>query len=308
MTSYYSWADYGPDGVSPDQLELTYDPSRRYELSERLDSTLTEIWEEMVARNPKLHDPPCLNLVYMEENKRRAVLGPTRFRDYSVVRLCNSNDNFLDEDRLSDDDLKWLQEEVSIVSSFCACIADDSLILGFRSHSGDLLDGRASFPGSGYLDLNEDSYGGQEMKPTRDIITREIGEELNVQNKLDSISCLGIFDEFENGASINPAIFSVVELDCSPNHVREQMEDAEDRWEFASLFWVNLQDSVAYERFVSNALDGSLVHVQPEEKRGVSTQFTDKARLMLPLVGRYRYGDDWFSSLLHNFYNKINII
>lgn len=287
--SYRCWADFGSQGSSPTQITLDYHPTRDYTLSEEATEAITKTWEALSDRDGKLFDAPGFNLRGVTDFRLR--LGPTRFRDHRVRRALLSGEDCV-RGGYSESVTKELEDTVHLLSSFVAIVADDRICLGLKP-DGPTNAPFLSLPGSGYLDREVDMMG-KDVESTKRVIGREIREEINFDIDDATVRCLGVYEDTDSDSHLNPALFSVVETEQTPDTVRKRAQTAPDRDEFIDLTFVPAEGAVL-SSLVARALPGKSQNSLPE-----SYPFDDVGRmshktlLMLLLLGRYFNGAAWF--------------
>lgn len=291
--TYHRWVDFGPTGIRPSEVTLQYKAAESYTLPTEDRTTVNTAWESLVNASEGLHDAPGFNVVEVDDNS--VVLGATRFRDHFIRRLSITDDDRLNEMSITPDGLETLHESVHLLSSFVAVIADGHLILGVkpsRSYRGSML----SFPGSGYLDRREDMRGDM-IAPVDDLVGREIREELNFSPAESDVHCIGIFEDTQPDSHLNPALFSIVELDLPPDDLRSRALNAPDVDEFERLMTLPLTGE-AIESVVGSLTD---VTGAPDARPRLFDsidRISHKSLLMLLLVGRRYLGAKWFTNFL----------
>ncbi|RDZ65195.1 hypothetical protein C5B90_02160 [Haloferax sp. Atlit-12N] len=295
MPAYRRWSDYGARGVPPEALELAFDGESAYDLSPAVERAVERAWESVAEGSDRLFDGDLLNLVKVSDDGRRLTLGPARFRDYFVNRLTRTGHDAVADAGLTPAGRAELGERVHVLSSFVAVVCDDGVLLGVRAPEDD-HGALVSFPGSGYLDGEEDVTDDGSIRPVREVVAREVEEELGLVEHVECVRCLGVFEDVGDATHYNPALFSVVEVDAAADRVASSIRKADDTWEFSSFATVPMEPdalNALVELSMSGApvpapLDGDL----PESVTGA----TSKTLLMALLLGRYRFGSDWFES------------
>ncbi|WP_410765138.1 hypothetical protein [Haloferax sp. DFSO60] len=296
MASYVRWGDYGATGIDPADLELVYDPDSKYGFSPSVAATIQQVWDSVAGRNDRLFDGNLLNVVDVDENGRRLLLGPAQFRDYLVRRLILSRHGATADIEISDEVRTALRLQVRVLSSFVAVVADDGLLVGVRAGEDD-TGALLSFPGSGYLDRDEDVTPSGTVRPTYELIEREVEEELGLADRIETIRCLGVFEDLVDSTHYNPALFSVVEVAATSEEVMQSIQKADDSWEFSEFFVVPIDEGTLID-LVQVGLPNDSVSAQANEFIPSAVEgTTSKTLLMLALLGRYWFGDDWFDSL-----------
>lgn len=302
MPTFCQWYDFGVRGIPPEELVLAYDSEAEYELPPSLEQKIENTWERITEDHPGLFNGPLLNLIEVSSEERRISLGPSQFRDYQFKRLVLSNHETTTDLELTAEEQEFLREEIHVLSSFVAIILDDAVLMGVKPKNSE-HGGVLSFPGSGYLDRDEDCTDDGELKPTRTVIEREIDEELNVADRITGIKCLGVFDDAEDATHYNPAIFSIVEIDATKAEVKERITDADDSWEFAEFVFFptrreDVLDSVLELAFANE-------HTSGEQLPGLDVTTVDgvttKSGLMVLLLGRFWFGTDWYIERLDRY-------
>lgn len=291
--SFHRWVDFGSAGIRPSDVTLQYEATESYTLSAEDRAAVDTAWGSLVDSADGLHDAPGFNVRGTENGD--VTLGPTRFKHHYVRRLSISGDDRVDSMSLSADGLETLKQSVHLLSSFVAVVGDGQLVLGIkppRPHRGPML----SFPGSGYLDRGEDMHDG-EMAPVTEIVGREMREELNVTPSESDIRCLGVFEDTQPDSHLNPALFSIVELDLSPDEIRSRAQEAPDIDEFERLVSIPLTRE-AIEGVVGSVADLTGVPDDRPLPFDSVDRISHKSLLMLLLVGRRYLGSDWFADIL----------
>lgn len=287
--SYRRWADFGPEGLSLSEITLDYRPERDYTLSSETTEAVRETWRGLAETDEELFDAPSFNLSGVDRS--RLQLGPTRFRDHRVRRVLLSSDNRVPR-TYSDSVVEELQDAVHLLSSFVAVVADSHLCIGIKPRGFEDAP-FISLPGSGYLDRGSDMTDGA-VKSTEQIIGRELREELGLMIDDASARCLGVFEDTAPESHLNPALFTVVETEQTPDMVREHARTAPDRNEFTDLAFLPVEGDVLaalVTRALPNENQGSLPTSLPFDNVG---RVSHKTLLMLLLLGRYFEGTAWF--------------
>ena len=289
--SYRRWVDLGPKGTPASEITLDYQTERDYIFSGRTNEAVTETWTALKAMDEGLFDAPSFNLCGVTD--ARLDLGPTRFRDHRVRRALLAGDDRVPQ-TYSRSVTKELRENVHLLSSFVAVIADGQLCLGIKL-GGPEDAPFLSLPGSGYLDREADMED-DTVANAEQIIGRELREELSLAiNDVSSVRCLGVFEDTHPNSHLNPALFSVIETELSPDVVRECARTAPDRDEFTDLAFPSVAGdmlSALVARSIPGKSQGHLPASLPFNNVG---QLSHKTLLMLLLLGRYTEGVAWFA-------------
>jgi len=175
-----------------------------------------------------------------------------------------------------------------------AIVAGDDLLIGVKRRTDSNF---LSLPGSGYLDRNGDMRAG-ELCPTAEIVAREVYEETGLED-LDRIRCFGIFEDLHPESHLNPALFSIITTSRSSDHVLDRIDRAEDADEFDRFLAVPLRPDALSALIRTDTNDAELPVAAPKLE-GDLNGISDKTLLMLLLIGRNRFGRDWFQRELAN--------
>mgnify|MGYP006288978301 CR=1 FL=1 len=294
--SYQRWADFGPEGISPNEITLDYHPERKYTLSSKTTEAVTETWTALIDTDEELFDAPSFNLCGV--TGLRLQLGPTRFRDHRVRRALLSSDDRVPR-TYSESVTEELHDAIHLLSSFVAVVANGHLCLGIKPEGPEDAP-FLSLPGSGYLDRDLDMED-DTVKSTEQVIGRELHEELGLRLNDASVRCLGVFEDTALDSHLNPALFSVVETEQTPEMVRERARTAPDRDEFTDLAFLPIEGDVL-SALVARALpsesQGRLPATLPFDDVG---RLSHKTLLMLLLLGRAFEGTAWFENQWSRF-------
>lgn len=280
---FREWVDFGPDGRAPESVSIDYRPDATAtavaDRSERIDG----LWEEAKRERPGLFDAPGFRLLDASADGDIAV-GPAQFKHHFVRRLLLSGSLEAAATELRED----LRRSVRFLSSMVAVIADGEVLLGVKQRADRTF---LSLPGSGYLDRDEDMRAG-ELRPTTEVVAREVYEEVGLED-LGRIRCFGVFEDLRPESHLNPALFSVVTTPRSSDQVLDRVEQAEDGDEFDRFLSVPVRPD-ALSGLIRIETDGAGLPVEaPNLEEGVSG-LSDKTLLALLLVGRKRFGREWF--------------
>jgi hypothetical protein len=315
--------DFGEKGTASSNLMLDYRDTNSYDLSPSLENALTKSWVDTLKESERAENGRLLNYrkasqVYTDLSV--VSLGPSCFRDYNETRL------FLDGKKdpktygISEEDLEHIAKEVHVLSSFPALVVEDKTVMGRKGWK--VLDagaGKISFPGAGYLNLDKDTFvfdGYRFAKQIPQIVGREIREETKVsEQELDNISVLAIGEDTFKGSHRNPGIFSVAKTHLSAAEIKKRQPIAEDAWEHQGPFiFVPTDDSDLLESLIQSDQSHGAVPLQDKyasridglaNKKNIDT--TGKAGLMLFLIGRHLYGDNWYKEQLEKHSEHVKI-
>ncbi|MFC4542843.1 hypothetical protein ACFO5R_13015 [Halosolutus amylolyticus] len=246
------------------------------------------IWTDQRERNDRLFDGPMLSVTDAVPDRNRIRTERTSFRYFLAKRALLAGDFTAAEYGLSDEQRALLLNRLRVLSSVTAVIAGEELLMGVRSASVS-GPGTLSFPGSGYLDPSKDTTSDGTIVPTRELVLREIEEELGFSDGIDAIRCLGIFEDIVDGYHLNPALFSVVEVGRSRTELDTISETAADAWEFDRFLSVPL-DAEFLERLLSE-LPNVPAHLLGTDR---PCTLSPKACLMLHLASGHRFDRQWF--------------
>lgn len=290
---YHRWADFGPTGCSPESVQLEYSPYRAYELSGDGESVLDEIWSCISETEEGLHDAPGFNL--MGVTGSRVQLGRSRFKHCFLRRSVLTDDERLENVQIPQAIKQQLIDAVHYVSSFVGVVTDGQLLVGIKPGKTDRPP-FFSLPGSGYLDREQDMQG-ESVLPTSEVVNRELQEEVGITTDADQIRCLGIFEDTAPDSHLNPALFSLIRTDESASVVVASARQARDSDEFRDLALLPITEETI-ETLVRNAIDesasGSLSLDLPLTD---GVEMSHKTLLFLLLLGRYRFGTEWFEEV-----------
>ena len=284
---FQSWADFESGGRPASAVEFEYHPDRNPGLSEQTKRIVEECWNAELEHEPRLFDSPAVTLLEVTDGAIHT--GPARFRQHVIRRLVLSGDRY----DVPASARAELRESVRLLSLMTAVVtSDDELLVGVKQTDG--TDTRfLSLPGSGYLDRDEDLIGGR-FRPTRAVIKREIQEELALVD-LGEIRCLGVFEDCHHDSHLNPALFSVVSTPTSTATICSDAAEAVDADEFVTLTTIPID-----KRLIGALLEAGIGQ-KPElfeesvpELEGPVSGLSHKTVLLLSLLGRLRFGMEWF--------------
>lgn len=285
---YRVWEDFGPGGVPPREVDTAFRPDAGPELGDDVEAVVSARWREALELSDTLHDSPGFNLLDVDD--RTLVVGPARFRHHYVRRqLLQETDGGPTEPE-KESVRETLQRSIHLLSSFVAVVSDDSLLLGVKPGT-ESSSPFVSLPGSGYLDRDEDMDGG-ELVDTERLVEREVDEEIAIADRLETITCLGVFEDIDPTSHLNPSLFSVVTTSDPPSTVRRLAEKAPDADEFIELAFLPLEtdDIEALIGLGTGEPDTSEAKLPLDPQLAMS----HKTLLMLFLIGRARFGHSWF--------------
>lgn len=301
MRRYVRWADFGAEGIPVSRLSLRYDPTAGYELPSDLERAIEAVWRaEQRARDP-LYDAQRLNLIAADDGGTLRV-GPGRFRDHFVRNLWRSGAVSFDGFDVSQASVEVLNSRVHVLSSYVAVATADGVILGERA-TPDGTAGRLSFPGSGYL--GTDDTDGRGLASPREIVLREVDEELAIAADVDAIRTVGVFEDEHPSGHYNPALFSIVRTDLGPEQVYTRAETATDSWEFDDY---RLLDPT--REHLEATLDDAISEDGADATGGDDgepSRFTGKGVLMLALLGRFSHGEEWYREWLGRHEDAVTV-
>jgi hypothetical protein len=290
---YRKYADYGSEGVHPEILHGTFNPTNNCEIPTVLDEQIKTVWSHLLEKRPRLHDSDILNLTGIADGGHTLEFGHVPFRIYYVSWLSLRNATVAREIKLTTELRAFLQRHLHATASHLAIVSDNEVLFGRKQIEGGCW---IDFPGSGYLDTMHDTNKKNDMYPFDQIIRREIKEELAILDLIDEITCFGVFSEETDGIAINPAILSMARVERPPSEVLCRAKGAEDSWEFEELFFVPLSDKKAIESIIVDGSVQSEVSKYQGEKKDSNTSLAPKTPLLLALIGRQKYGLPWFQS------------
>lgn len=274
-------------GLPPEHLHLEYRGSP-IDFGDSVEQSVQAVWEGFLGENDRLFDGPMMSVYDVDRTNRRLYTQRTSFKYFLAKR--GVIEGFVSESghELPGEEAGVLLDSLRVLSSFTAVIVDGQLLLGIRSSSAE-GNARLSFPGSGYLDPSEDTGPGDEVVSTREMIGREVEEELGIAGDFDDVRCMGVFEDVVAGRRFNPAIFSIITLPHSRSEVDAARETAPDAWEFEEFIYVPLEREPLEE-----LLSG--IPTVPSGLHGIDQRATlsSKACLMTLLVGAFRFGDSWY--------------
>lgn len=289
---YCEYLDFGQKGVTPDCLNLVFDDSAGYTVPDTVENSISTIWERLNKSSPQLHDGDLLHLSGTVDDGREIHLSPGNFREFYSIRAIFHNQPLVEEFEVSPEIRDFAQRHIKPLSSVTAVLARDELVVGIKNTDKG---SQVTLPGSGYLDGEVDMTDEQHLHPVRDIILREVEEELAIRPASESVRCLGVYSECVEGVCLNPAIFSIVKVSRTPEEVIESFRTAEDSWEFDSVFTVPLT-SEALHRMAAGSFNR--VPEFPEELLTGSLSNSAKTPLLLGTVGRWKFGESWFANFI----------
>jgi len=279
---FREWVDFGPNGRAPESVPIDYRPDATTPVSAARSERIDRLWERAKRERQGLFDAPGFRL--LEASETGISVGPARFKHHFVRRLLLSDSLTASAGELRDE----LRESVRFLSSMVAVVADGDVLIGVKRRSGRTF---LSLPGSGYLDRNEDMREG-ELRPTAEIVSREVYEEIGLEDAA-RVRCFGVFEDLRPDSHLNPALFSVVETSRSSDRVLDDVGQAEDADEFDQFLAVPLRPDALSGLVRAGTGDAALSVEIPDLEGGVS-ELSDKALLALLLVGRERFGREWF--------------
>lgn len=301
--TFRRWVDFGPDGIDPEMLEIEYDPDAEHSFPPRVERVVDEIWKEAIAESDVLHDGNSLNTLSVSTAENKIRLGPASFRHYYTRLLYLRGELSLNEYKIPPGDMEMLVNDVRILSSFTVVSTGSELVLGLRRGESNHL----TFPGSGYLDSQLDVTEEGELKCPRDLVLRELDEELNLNDYVANVAVFGVFEDTHRASHHNPSIISLVRVDAAPDDIKGAWENATDAWEFQELYFLPLELE-SMNRFLRQAVYSQqnpidLPKISPPEEATVH----GKSLLAPLLVGRAEFGMDWYSEQLATLSNSITI-
>lgn len=258
------------------------------DFSEPIERKVQAIWEGFLEENDRLFDGPMMSVYDVGSESDCLYTERTSFKYFLAKRgIVEGFPSGVDVE-LSEDEMEVLLDKLRVLSSFTAVIVEDQLLLGIRSSSSE-DNMRLSFPGSGYLDPSEDTTSSHEVESTREVIRREVEEELGVTDAVDDIRCMGVFEDVVGGYHFNPALFSIITIPHAQSEVEMARETAPDAWEFEEVVYVPLEKELLEETL-------SEIPTAPKGLLGIGQQATlsSKACLMTLLVGAFRFGGPWY--------------
>jgi len=285
---FREWVDFGADGRAPESVSIDYRPDAMASVVEDQSERIDRLWESAKRERPGLFDAPGFRL--LEASDTGIVVGPAQFKQHFVRRLLLSDSLETSATRLRDE----LEESIRYLSSMVAIAPDDDLLIGVKRRTDSNF---LSLPGSGYLDRNGDMRAG-ELCPTAEIVAREVYEETGLED-LDRIRCFGIFEDLHPESHLNPALFSIITTSRSSDHVLDRIDRAEDADEFDRFLAVPLRPDALSALIRTDTNDAELPVAAPKLE-GDLNGISDKTLLMLLLIGRNRFGRDWFQRELAN--------
>lgn len=283
---FREWVDFGPDGRRPESVSLGYRPDATASAVTARSERIDRLWEEAKRERPSLFDAPGFRL--LDASDDGVEVGPAQFKHHFVRRLLLSGSLEASAPELRDE----LREAVHFLSSMVAVVAGGEVLIGVKRRTGRAF---LSLPGSGYLDRDEDMCAGG-LRPTAEVVAREVYEETGLED-VDRIRCFGVFEDLRPGSHLNPALFSVVTTSRSAGTLLDRIGRAEDADEFDRFLAVPLRPD-ALSRLIRTGTDGAGLPVEAPELEGDVNELSDKTLLALLLVGRRRFGRDWFRSEL----------
>lgn len=308
MFTFREWAEFGVWGIPPGDVDWDYDPSRRYALPDQLRAKIDRIWEDEAEGNDNLYNGNVFNLFGVDGTVLRT--GPAQFKDFFARYVALTGRGNASTASFTSEERRTLEESIHVLSSFCAVLSDDVVVLGIRNtdrtEEGEHL---LSLPGSGYLDRDMDMNDSGEMHPTSMIIEREIREELNIDDRIAQIDCLGVYEDTMSESIYNPSLFSVVRTTRSPRDIRSEMTEAEDNWEFERLVFVSYDDR-RLDTLLDVAFDvpGASIEIDGDELRSTNTSFSAKCVMMLLLLGRMHRGTSWFRERIRAHSDELQFV
>lgn len=289
-------SSFSTDCLPTESINIVYqDSALNYPKSVK--RKVQAVWTDLVEGNDRLFDGPMMSVYDIKREDNCLYTEQTSFRYFQTKRGLLRDFVSATEYGFTDDDMQFLLSRLRILSSFVAVIVDGQLLLGVRGSYND--EPRVSFPGSGYLDPSEDTTSTGEVVEIRDIICREVKEELGLTSGIDEVCCMGVFENYVRGYHFNPALFSIIEVTQSQSDLEAASENATDSWEFDRFVYV----PIAREPLHQLLLEKSAV---PPVVFGTNRpgKLSSKACLMILLIGARYFGESWFEHVLED----INII
>lgn len=302
MKTIHQWADFGIEGVPPEDLDTRLDQHSTLSFSESIEQAVNEIWASATAESDVLHDGDSLNLLSASERRKTVEVGPASFRYYFASVSHRTGQVSLENHGLSNEEIERLLDRVRILSSFTAVNTGSELVLGVKAGEQEYL----TFPGSGYLDAEEDLDAKGNLRPTRQLITRELDEELGISDRISGISVHGVFEDRDS--HYNPAFISTVNVDATAKEIERRWREATDSWEFEELHFLPI-NQIMFRDFVTEAVaadGGSVVPSITGDRRQVTV--TGKSSITPLLVGRKHFGSDWYDALLRDLGTQLEIV
>lgn len=300
--TYHEWLDLGSTGVSPNDITFEYDKTRGYNIIDILDENVSQIWERATEQNERLFDGDLFNLVSIDKGTKTITLGPASFRDYYVKVAVLNGETELNTSITSSKKRAFLREQIHVLSSVTALIAEDKLILGKKVSKKPKSPLLLSLPGSGYLDRDED-ISQIKKDNVSEVITREIKEETQIIDQIQNIRCFGVYEDTYQGSHRNPALCSLVETSADRELLERRKQTAPDGWEFDDYIFLPIDKTAFRELITAGLYSGNNTDVVEDDAFAIS----GKTLLSLFLVGRYYFGIDWYKEIIDNHKDEIEI-
>jgi hypothetical protein len=300
MATIRRWASFGRAGVPTETVRFALASDESTSFPAAVERTVDAVWEaELVGDH---YDGTLLNLRSVESADRTVALEPVPYRHYAVRNYLLSNPAARGTYDAGEETVARLRDSIHVLSSFVLVLTGDHAVLGARRPGWRGRDRRyVSCPGSGYLSGTEDVAGG-EVRPAVEVVLREVREELNVGSPRETMRSFGVFEEVGDETDYNPALFSLLRSSRSFDEIRERWRTAEDRSEFEDLLALPLTEDAVEE----TVRRGFPADAKPDHRRerlasgSDETALTPKAAFALLLVGRRRFGSEWYRSLLES--------
>ncbi len=313
--------DFGERGVPAYKIMMDYKDEATYDLPEYLNKGLTRAWADSQENNTRLSNNQLMNLKKISDTEDITVLslGPSQFRDYYEMKQFSDGKDDYSIYGLSNKDIEYVEKEVQVLSSFPSLIVEDHILMGKKGKQTlNAGAGKISFPGAGYLDKNKDTFildGLRYTKQPQHIIERELREEVGTQSDdLYGINVLAIAEDTYNGSHKNPGIMSVVNSKISIDEIKKNKAITEDSWEHEGPYiFVPVNEETIYSLIESDTSLGN-IPIPKEYAREIdglgnieTLETTGKSGFMLPLLGRYFFGDKFYEEILEKYQDKLII-
>lgn len=314
--------DFGRAGIQPDELKLHYDSSLGYEMPGGLAEKIDRIWDGQLAAGKKMENERLFNYVemYNLSSPYYLLVGPTEFKHYvgasEILAFGGA-----EKHGVSGYESTFLQSAVHPISVCTAVETSDGFYVMREKGPGvwKAGAGRISFPGFGYTNEGRDTYTEHKIvKDVRSIALRKVREDLNIHGSLvGDMRTLGIYEDTSAESHLNPGIFSVAKTGLSSDELLRLHGYAEKDWKHTGPFvFVPTDDQSAFESYIQSdesygAETVRMSDASSSKIRGMegmrTIKTTVKSNFMLHLIGRLRYGNDWYVSQMekHSGHTKL---
>jgi 8-oxo-dGTP pyrophosphatase MutT (NUDIX family) len=254
---------------SPDQLEITYNPSLRMPISQPIQAWMDTLWEEKLASAREQHiplfDAPLFRFVEIEaqaDGTLHLLLGDTGYKEYVTTRVPEFAQG-------------RNREELGNALSVCSVVeTSDGYVLLDKRQGVDVYVGRYHVIG-GFFERDRDSTVTKQPDPFG-AVRREIREETGIlQSDIREQICLGVvYDTATPHAEM--CFLTSLTIPSAEVHNRKPEED-----EIKQLAMLKVTESELREFLLKN--HGNI-------------SATGEPNLLM--YGGIKFGEKWFEEML----------